>query len=183
MLEHDLSSSVLAVVRLAKVIEIVLGQLDLTVNQFRLLTLADEGMPTSQEVSIRLVSKPPNVTVMSNAMVRRGLMVRGRGSTDGRNVALRLTNEGNDLLAQARQRCSAAFRFLAVEFGGQQDVDELFATLEAWIPALDAAADRLHNVAAVAAADKAPLDHRLLQEVADQGASHRAAGRAGQAGS
>jgi hypothetical protein len=59
------------IVQLAKVLEIVLADMGLTMHQFRLLTLAQEASPSKAELSLRLVMKPPNVSVLTSGLLRR----------------------------------------------------------------------------------------------------------------
>jgi DNA-binding MarR family transcriptional regulator len=128
------------VVRLSKVLEIVLAELGLTMNQFRLLTLVDQGSPSAAELSLRLVMKPPNVSVLTAGLVERDLVVQQRHADDGRRRTLTLTPTGEALLARAHEECGAALRFLADASPGRGDP---LRELEGWLPALDEAAVQL----------------------------------------
>ena len=79
------------IVRLAKVLEIVLADVGLTMNQFRLLTLVEDRSPSAAELSRRLVMKPPNVSALTAGMVKRGLIEQRRQLGDGRRRILALT--------------------------------------------------------------------------------------------
>lgn len=131
------------IVRLAKVLEIVLADMGLTMNQFRLLTLVQEASPSKAELSLRLVMKPPNVTVLTSGLVKRGLLTERRPAHDGRRRTLELTKAGTRALAAAHKRCGVALRFLAKS---SPSGNQLFASLERWLPALDAAAVELRKL-------------------------------------
>ena len=128
-------------IRLAKVVEIVLSGLGLTVNQYRMLTFIDEGAPPLRDLSTRLVMKAPNVTTLVDALVARGLVERGRHPEDGRRRELALTREGRGVLDAANARCEAALRHLAATRG--KAGTRLLEGLDGWVPALDDAAVRL----------------------------------------
>jgi DNA-binding MarR family transcriptional regulator len=132
------------IVRLAKVLEIVLAETGLTMNQFRLLTLVQERSPSAAELSLRLVMKPPNVSALTAALVKRGLVAQAREASDGRRRTLSLTGKGAALLADAHERCGAALQFLAAESHSRRDP---LVALNDWLPALDAAAIRLRHEA------------------------------------
>ncbi len=96
------------VVRLAKIMEIVLGEKNLTVNQFRMLTFIEDGAPPLAELTRRLVMKQPNVSVLIDGLVDRDLAVRERDPADGRRRQLRLTRTGLEVLREAEAACDAA---------------------------------------------------------------------------
>jgi DNA-binding MarR family transcriptional regulator len=131
------ADSIDVIVRLSKVLEIVLTDIGLTMNQFRLLTLVQEGSPSAAELSLRLVMKPPNVSVVTAGLVNRGLIEQGKQAADGRRRTLALTSSGRALLADAHDRCAQTLRFLEAATPGGL---ELMKALEGWLPALEQAA-------------------------------------------
>jgi len=133
-------STVTTIVRLSKIIEIVLADFGLTLNQFRLLSLVEEGVTSSTEVGVRLAMKAPNVTAMTNGLIDRGLLVRAQDSEDKRKAHLTLTNDGATLLAKADQRCHEALLHV-VEHA--QASPNLLGQLDAWLPVLQTTATDL----------------------------------------
>lgn len=131
-------STVELVVRLAKVVELTLDEVDLTPNQYRALTLVDEGAPGLREFAFRLAMKPPNATTLIDGLVRRGLVSRQRDRADGRRIALRLTSAGRELLLRADARGDAALAHVAT-FAAPDDIG-LVAGIDRWRGALDAVA-------------------------------------------
>jgi DNA-binding MarR family transcriptional regulator len=138
------SDNVGVIVRLAKVLEIVLADLGLTMNQFRLLTLVEERSPSAAELSRRLVMKPPNVSALTAGLVKRGLIRQHKQDDDGRRRRLELTTRGVDLVAHANKDCARALLYLSAESPSGSNP---FVALKDWLPALDEAAVRLRQEA------------------------------------
>lgn len=135
-------STAATIVRLSKIIEILLADFGLTPNQFRLLSLVDEGATASVEVGVRLVAKAPNVTAMTNGLIDRGLLVRQQDPGDRRRTHLMLTNDGAALMATADRRCREALLHVVKEAGASP---ELLDRLDAWVPVLEATATDLRT--------------------------------------
>lgn len=125
-------SRLLSIVRLAKAVEIVLGDLGLTMNQYRMPTFIREGLPSPVEVARRLAMKPPNVLV--DGLVERGLAERYQHAEDGRRIELALSAAGRALLARAEATCDRALAFLA---GAVGDEGHLLGAIDLWEPVLD----------------------------------------------
>jgi DNA-binding MarR family transcriptional regulator len=127
-------SRALTVVRLAKIVEILLAELGLTVNQYRMLTFVHEGAPPLVELSQRLVMQAPNVSKLLEGLVERRLVRRIRYAGDRRCFELSLTAKGRKLLSSADRSCERALAYLARSAEGP------IAPLEAidcWTPILD----------------------------------------------
>jgi DNA-binding MarR family transcriptional regulator len=142
------SSRIDVVIRLAKVTEIVLYELELTLNQFRLLTMVEEGISSSRELGLRLVVKAPNVTVLVRTLTERGLLKRRPSEHDGRRIVLSLTPKGRKLIQRAERQCELALHNVAAYVETPDGADALVASLDAWVAPLDVAALRLREVAA-----------------------------------
>ena len=124
----------LTVVRLAKTIEMVLAELRMTTNQYRMLTFIRTGVPSLAEVGTRLVMKRPNVSVLVDGLVERGWARRSPCATDGRRVELALTPKGRALLDRAEERCDEALSILASDAGARE---RLLDGIDSWEPVLD----------------------------------------------
>lgn len=129
-------STVGVVVRLSKVLEIVLSDLGLTMNQFHLMSLVDDGETAPTMLSRRLVMKPPNVTAMVNGLTERGLMASSKSAEDKRRIELAVTDTGRASLQKARHRCAQALDYLADEATAGRG-SPLIESLARWLPALD----------------------------------------------
>lgn len=135
-------SRALTVVRLSKIVEAVLGELELTLNQFRMLTFIERGAPPIAELGSRLAMKPPNVTILIDGLVERGLALRARNAEDGRRVDLSLTDQGAALLLEAETRSDAVLDYLAERSG---DSEGPLDGLDSWTDVLDDIAIDLHR--------------------------------------
>jgi DNA-binding MarR family transcriptional regulator len=131
------------VVRLAKVVELVLADLGVTVNQYRALTLVAAGAPPMREFAVRLAMQPPNVSTLIDGLVCRRLISRRRDRTDRRRVVLSLTKRGQALLDRAETRTADALATVA-SFDSQRE-HELLIGIDDWQNALDSVATDLHD--------------------------------------
>jgi DNA-binding MarR family transcriptional regulator len=127
-------SRALTVVRISKIVEVVLGELGLTLNQYRMLTFIERGAPPIAELGSRLAMKPPNVTTLIDGLVERGLALRTKNPEDGRRVDLSITDQGEALLLEAETRSDAVLDFLAERSG---DSEVLLGGLDSWTDVLD----------------------------------------------
>jgi DNA-binding MarR family transcriptional regulator len=131
------------VVRLAKVVELALADLGLTENQYRALTLIDDGTQPLGEFAVRLAMQPPNVSTLIDGLVARELVVRERDPQDGRRVLLRLTTRGRTLVARADERASHALA--AVAAFDERRARSLLSGIDDWQLALEAVATDLRE--------------------------------------
>ena len=131
-------------VRLAKICEIVLGELGLTVNQYRTLSLVGmAATPSLQEMAARLAIKPPNLTTLLDGLTEAGLLVRRRKEFDRRRMTLALTEDGQRLLAMADEQCDKALDVVASLT--PKDRERMLRALDDWGPALDKATTLLKH--------------------------------------
>jgi DNA-binding MarR family transcriptional regulator len=68
-----------------------------------LVLLLGNGSATPKQLAQTLGASPPNVTVLVDRLVERGLLQRQRSDTDGRAMNLRLTDKGLDLARRAQR--------------------------------------------------------------------------------
>ena len=137
------SSRATIVVRLAKVVELALGDLGLTVNQYRALTLIADGTPSMREFAIRLAMRPSNLSTLIDGLVSRGLVSAERDTADRRRVILSLTSRGSALLSRAEARTGAALARVASYDRAHEQA--LLTSIEDWQLALDGIADDLRT--------------------------------------
>ena len=86
---------------LAKRVEFALAQVDLTLPQYRVLGILVEGSAAASGLAGRLAVRPSSVTAIIDGLVARGLVDRTHQEDDRRRIALRLTEEGERVLAEA----------------------------------------------------------------------------------
>ena len=68
-----------------------------------LVLLLGNGSATPKQLAQTLGVSPPNVTVLVDRLVERGLLQRQRSDTDGRAMNLRLTDKGLDRARRAQR--------------------------------------------------------------------------------
>ena len=107
---------------LSKRVEVALASVDLTLPQFRVLGILAEGSSAASRLADRLAVRRPSITAIVDGLVARGLVDRRQEDSDRRRVSLRLTQEGDRILAAA-----------------DQAVDEYLASLAGCLPAKEEA--------------------------------------------
>lgn len=86
---------------LAKQMELAVATVDLSLSQYRILGLLDQGSAVSSSLAEQLAVRPPSVTAVIDGLVARGLVERAHREDDRRRVSLRLTAEGQSVLEAA----------------------------------------------------------------------------------
>jgi DNA-binding MarR family transcriptional regulator len=86
---------------LAKHVEVTLATIDLTLPQYRVLGLLEEGSAVASALAERLAVRPPSISAVVDGLCVRGLIVRGAVGDDRRRVPLALTSDGVTLLRVA----------------------------------------------------------------------------------
>ncbi len=72
--------------------------------EFTILTLLlTNARATPKQLAVTLGMPPPNVTVLLDRLVERGLLQRQRSITDGRATNLLLTDKGSELARRAQR--------------------------------------------------------------------------------
>jgi DNA-binding MarR family transcriptional regulator len=102
-LPADPLSSVLAIMRMARVLEHV--EAGLTPQQYRILKLAGAGGERSARLAERLAVAKPTLTAIADSLVGAGLARRAAEAGDRRVVRLHLTDAGT----AAVERADAAY--------------------------------------------------------------------------
>jgi DNA-binding MarR family transcriptional regulator len=116
---------------LSKRVEVALGTVDLTLPQFRVLGILAEGSSAASGLADRLAVRRPSITALIDGLVARGLVDRRQEDSDRRRVALRLTKDGERILADADR---AVDEYLASLAGHLPTKEEAMAlrSLELW---------------------------------------------------
>ena len=128
--------------RLARVTERAVGGLGLSLPQYRVLSLLDEGSAAATALADHLAVSRPHVTAIVDALVERGWVERQPDPEDRRRVSHGLTEPGRAALAAADEAVEARLTGL---------LDQLSPTaarraatgLAVWGDALDSARDAM----------------------------------------
>ena len=105
---------------LSKQVELGLGDVDLSLSQYRILGILAEGSAVSSALAERLAVRPPSVTSVIDGLVARRLVERTHSEDDRRRVALGLTPEGEALLKAADQAVNGRLEQIAAHLGAKQ---------------------------------------------------------------
>jgi long-chain acyl-CoA synthetase len=120
---------------LSKRVEVALATMDLTLPQYRVLGILAEGSAAASGLADRLAVRPPSITAIIDGLVARGLVDRKHEDSDRRRIALRLTDEGARMVAEADRTVDD---YLVSIASGLATKDEAMAlrSLELWGEAL-----------------------------------------------
>ena len=123
--------------RLAKHVELALNPVDLSLPQFRVLVILEQGSAAASALASTLAVSPPSVTALIDGLVARGLVERQSVTGDRRRVAHVLTDKGKRMLAEAdgalRERYQAIVSYLPA-----RDQARAINGLTLWHKAMDA---------------------------------------------
>ncbi len=117
---------------LAKQVEIGLGTVDLSVSQYRILSLLDESAAASSHLAERLAVRPPTITAVVDGLVARGLVERRPVVGDRRRVDHVLTAEGHRVLDAADAAVEARLRGVTDAMDDPDAAEAAFRGLAAW---------------------------------------------------
>src|SRR5690349_15097700 len=94
-------TTVLTLARLARLLERASGEL--TLPQYRLLAMIDDGAERASEIAGRLALTKPTVSATIDTLVERGLVTRGVADEDRRAVRLEITADCRDVVGAAER--------------------------------------------------------------------------------
>jgi long-chain acyl-CoA synthetase len=112
------------------------GRTDLSLSQYRILSLLGEGSAMSSSLAERLAVRPPSVTAVIDGLVARGLVDRTHSEDDRRRVALGLTPEGEAVLASADRAVNERLEQIAGALGSARSATRAIDNLALWHDAL-----------------------------------------------
>ncbi len=104
---------------LAKQVELGLTTVDLSISQYRILSILAEGSAQSSALAERLAVRPPSVTAVIDGLVTRGLVERTHREDDRRRVSLELTTEGLSVLASADEAVNGRLEQISSGLGAK----------------------------------------------------------------
>jgi DNA-binding MarR family transcriptional regulator len=126
------------VARLARVAELALADMGLSLPQYRVLSMLGDGSAAATALADHLAVSRPNVTAIVDGLVERALVERRTDPVDRRRVRHALTTEGRRALAAADESVDARLRAIADQLPPSK-ARRAVAGLGLWIAALDAA--------------------------------------------
>lgn len=126
--------------RLGRVTERALGELGLSLPQYRVLSLLDAGSVAATALADHLAVSRPNVTAVVDGLVERGWVERRPDPDDRRRVGHALTGPGRAALAAADDAVEARLHDLLNQLTARR-AEQAASGLALWADALDAARD------------------------------------------
>ncbi len=130
------TDGVRAAARLSKRLEVTLGEVDLSLPQYRLLIFLSRRAEMASGLAGRLAVSPPTVTTLVDGLVARGLVERTPDADDRRKVRHELTHAGRRSLDAADAALQARLRSVAANLSPAQ-AKRALEGLELWHQALD----------------------------------------------
>ena len=127
-----------ALARLARHVEHALASLDLSLPQYRALSVLGDGSTASSARAGRLAVRPPSVTAVIDGLVARGLVERQADADDRRKLTLLLTPAGEKLLRSAETAVDARLGEVAEYLEDPSSAAAAIEALQQWNHALDA---------------------------------------------
>jgi long-chain acyl-CoA synthetase len=122
--------------RLARQVELALSEIDLSLPQYRILILLDEGKVAASALADRLAVSRPSVTAVVDGLVTRGLVERHHDPDDRRRVGHDITAEGRLILERADSSVDKRLSEIAAIID-QSAAASAFSGLNCWREALD----------------------------------------------
>lgn len=124
------------VARLAKQLEAVLAEIELTPSQYRVLGWLALGPTGASGLAVNVAISKPSLTGVVDGLVTRGLVERHDDPNDRRRVALVLMPPGSLLLARADSLTQARLQEISACLE-EQDALLALQALETWHEALE----------------------------------------------
>lgn len=121
---------------LARQSEVALGEVGISLPQYRLLNLLAEGTALPSSLADRLNLRRPSITAVVDGLVSRGLVAREHDSADRRKVSHSITPAGRGALGAADRAVDARLRMIAATLGREDLVAAAVEGLACWGPAL-----------------------------------------------
>lgn len=90
-----------AAARFSKSLEVALGEVNLSLPQYRLLVFLSGGPERAMHLANRLDVSPPSLTALVDGCVSRGLVERSASAEDRRRVVHVITEKGSEMLREA----------------------------------------------------------------------------------
>jgi long-chain acyl-CoA synthetase len=123
------------IARLSRQVEQAAATVDLTLSQYRTLSLLADGKEAASVLAEKLAVSRPSVTGVIDGLVARGLVERHQDDGDRRRIGLDLTVDGRRTLATADEEVERRLRDIAGYLPA--GAPEAFEGLEHWHEALD----------------------------------------------
>lgn len=126
-----------AIARLARQLEKALETQELTLPQYRVLSVLADGSSASSALASRLAVSPPSMTAVIDGLSARGYVDRRPDPGDRRRLTLLLTPGGKKALRAAEAAVAARLEEIGSHLEEPARAAEALAAIEVWNHALD----------------------------------------------
>jgi long-chain acyl-CoA synthetase len=126
-----------ALARLARQVEKALEALELSMPQFRVLSLLADGSSASSALAGRLAVSPPSLTAVVDGLVARGMVERRADADDRRRLSLQLTASGKKALRAAEAAIESRLAEIGAHLEDPESAASVIEALAVWNHALD----------------------------------------------
>jgi len=133
---HEPGSFGRAAAWLSKQVELALGDVELSLPQYRVLGVLAEGASMPSALAERLTVRRPTVTAVVDGLEGRGLVQRTPGSLDKRSVTHTLTLKGQRLLTRANTAVDARLTDIAACLDDAVLTERALGSLDLWRSAM-----------------------------------------------
>lgn len=121
---------------LARQAEVVLAESDLSLPQYRVLSLLAEGIALPSSMAHSLDVRRPSITAVVDGLVARGLVVREHDAEDRRQVTHSITEQGRHLLDIADSAVEERLCSIAASLKDNDRAASAIDGLASWGPVL-----------------------------------------------
>jgi long-chain acyl-CoA synthetase len=135
MTEMDDSDPCWVIARLARTVENSLADLELSLPQYRVLSVLAHNAEGGAALAAKLAVKPASVTAVVDGLVARGLVERRADPADRRKVTHLVSPSGMELLATARDRAGSRLHDVSNHLPPDDEV-AAWSSLRLWHQAL-----------------------------------------------
>ena len=138
-----------AIVDLARLAELALAPLELTLTQYRLLAHLDRGRTIQSNLAFKLAVTRQNVTRVVNVLVDRGFVERSADAADGRRVVHGLTPTGRKAVRAADRSIYEYLMLVIRDLEDPADEHDVLRSLDLVNEAVRLSFERIRPVADV----------------------------------
>jgi DNA-binding MarR family transcriptional regulator len=117
-------------------VEVGLAGTDLSISQYRVLSLLAEGMALPSSMAVRLDVRRPSITAVVDGLVGKGLVLRAHGEDDRRQVTHEITEAGLRALTAADEAVDARLSSILAQLEEGDEAGQAMGALALWGKAL-----------------------------------------------
>ncbi len=138
--DYSIAGTVMGLARMA---ELALGEVGLSLTQYRLLGHLLRGRKIQSDLAFQLSVTKQSVTRVVDSLVARGLVTRRADTADKRRVVHRITSKGRQTHREANQRIEYFYYLVVLRDLAERDRSAVERGIEITQRAIDAGRQRI----------------------------------------